>query len=58
MKYFDSHAHYYDERFESEMENSVDDFIDAILKDTVSYIVNVGTSPKTSRMAIAQAKRH
>jgi TatD DNase family protein len=58
MKYFDSHAHYYDERFESEMKNSVDEFIGAILKDNVSYIINVGTSPQTSLKAIAQAKKH
>ena len=58
MKYFDSHAHYYDERFESEIEESVDTLIDALLKDSISYIINIGTSPETSRLAIEQAKRH
>ena len=58
MKYFESHAHYYDERFESEINESVDTLIDALLQDSVSYIVNIGTSPKTSRLAIEQAKRH
>jgi len=58
MKYFDSHAHYYDDRFESECEKSADELIGALLSDKVSYIVNVGTSPETSRLAIAQAKRH
>ncbi len=58
MKYFDSHAHYYDERFESEINESVDTLIDALLQDSVSYIVNIGTSPATSRLAIEQAKRH
>lgn len=57
MKYFDSHSHYYDERFESELNGSVDVLIDALLKDSVSYILNVGTSPETSRLAIEQAKR-
>ena len=56
MKYFDSHAHYYDERFESECEKSVDCLIDALLAEEVSYIINVGTSPETSRAAIAQAQ--
>ena len=56
MKYFDSHAHYYDERFESECEKSVDCLIDALLSEEVSYIINVGTSPETSRAAIAQAQ--
>lgn len=58
MRYFDSHAHYYDERFESEINESVDELIGALLKDSVSCIVNIGTSPETSRLAIEQAKRH
>ena len=57
MRYFDSHAHYYDERFESELNESVDVLIGALLKDSVSYILNVGTSPETSRLAIEQAKK-
>ena len=57
MKYFDSHAHYYDGRFESEYEGSVDELIGALLSEDVSHIINVGTSPETSRLAIAQAKR-
>ncbi len=58
MTYFDSHAHYYDERFDSELTEPVDALIDSLLSGTVSHIVNVGTSPDTSRAAIAQAKRH
>ena len=58
MKYFDSHAHYYDDRFESELNGSVDDLIDALLSDSVSCIINVGTSPDTSRQAASQAVRH
>ena len=58
MKYFDSHAHYYDERFESEIPEGVDELIGALLRDSVSYIVNIGTSPDTSRLAIEQAKRY
>ncbi len=58
MKYFDSHAHYYDERFSQEMTEGVDRLIDTLLSDKVSYIVNIGTSPETSRLAIAQAKKH
>lgn len=54
MKYFDTHAHYYDSRF-AETEQSVDSLIDALLSSEVSAIVNVGTSPITSRLAIAQA---
>lgn len=58
MKYFDSHAHYYDERFESECDVGVDELIDALLSSSVSAIVNVGTSPETCRQAIAGAKKH
>ena len=58
MKYFDSHAHYYDERFSEELEMGVDTLIDTLLADNVSYIVNIGTSPETSRFAIQQAKKH
>ena len=57
MKYFDSHAHYYDERFYEECTEGVDNLIGALLRDTVSYIVNIGTSPETSRAAIEQAKK-
>ena len=57
MKYFDSHAHYYDDRFSEEYEGSVDDLIDALLSNEVSHIINVGTSPETSRLAIEQAKK-
>lgn len=58
MKYFDSHAHYYDERFSEELNEGVDSLIDTLLTENVSYIVNIGTSPETSRQAIVQAKKH
>ena len=58
MKYFDSHAHYYDERFESECNEGVDSLIDTLLSSSVSGIINVGTSPETCRLAIAQAKKY
>ena len=58
MKYFDSHAHYYDERFTEECLEGVDQLIDTLLNSQVSYIINVGTSPSTSREAIAQALKH
>lgn len=58
MKYFDSHAHYYDERFSEECVEGVENLIDTLLSEKVSYIINVGTDPKTSRLAIEQAKMH
>jgi len=58
MKYFDSHAHYYDERFSEELTEGVDNLIGTLLSEKVSYIINIGTNPATSREAIAQAKRY
>ncbi len=57
MKYFDSHAHYWDARFTQNGE-STDQLIDALLSRDVIGIVNVGTSPETSRLAKEQAERH
>ena len=57
MKYFDSHAHYWDTRFESELPEGVDVCIDTLFRKNVCGIVNVGTSPQTSLAAIAQARR-
>ncbi len=58
MKYFDSHAHYYDERFSEELSGGVDNLIGTLLLENVSYIINIGTNPDTSREAIAQARRY
>lgn len=58
MKYFDSHAHYYDERFCDEIEGGADTLLTALFSEQVSYIVNIGTAPNTCREAIAQAKRY
>ena len=58
MKYFDSHAHYYDERFSSECDMGVDNLLGSLFENNVSYIINVGTSPETSKEAIAQAQKY
>jgi TatD DNase family protein len=58
MKYFDSHAHYYDERFSEELTEGVDKLIDTLLSENVSFIINVGTDPTTSRQAAEQAKKY
>ena len=57
MKYFDSHAHYWDDAFKQNGE-SVDQLIDALLSRDVAGIVNVGTSPETSLLAREQAEKH
>ena len=58
MKYFDSHAHYYDERFSEELTMGVDEFVDTLLTENISYIINVSASPETARLGEAQAKKH
>ena len=58
MKYFDSHSHYYDDRFAEEREGGADPLISALLSGEVSGIINVGTSPETCRAAIAQAEKY
>ncbi len=57
MKYFDSHAHYYDERFSQELDMGVGSLIGTLLCENVSYIINIGTSPETSRLAAEQARQ-
>lgn len=59
MRLFDTHAHYWDERFKNELgEGGTDALLDRLLTGEVPHIVNVGTSPATSRLAISQAARH
>ena len=58
MKYFDSHAHYYDERFATETEEGADKIVGALLSSSVSGIVNVATSPESAKIAVEQAKTH
>ena len=58
MKYFDSHAHYYDERFSEELTMGVDEFVDTLLTENISYIINVSASPETARLVVSQAKKH
>ena len=55
MQIFDSHAHYFDRRFENEVEGGSHAILSSIHPDPVRYIVNVGTSIQSSRRAIAQA---
>ena len=57
MKYFDTHAHYYDERFSDEGLN-VTDLVGGLLSDNVGYIINVSTCPENARICIKEAKKH
>lgn len=58
MRYFDTHAHYYDARFYGqECPEGAEALLTALFDSTVDTIINVGTCPETSRLAIAQASR-
>lgn len=58
MKYFDSHSHYYDERFSEEYEGGAEALLSSGNMENVSFIVNVGTAPETCKAAIEQAKKY
>ena len=55
---FDSHAHYFDARFEKETEGGADALLSEIMPRPVSHIINVGTDLHTSQMAITQAAQY
>ena len=54
---FDTHAHYWDDRFISE-EGNCDALLEDVLGNGVCGIVNVGTDLDTSRRALEQSCRH
>ena len=56
--FFDSHAHYYDDRFYGE-ENpeGVEALLEELFAGEVCGIVNIGTCAKTSTLCIEQAKK-
>ena len=56
MKFFDSHAHYYDDWFD-EYEGGADALLEKLFSDNVGAIVNVSTNPKNLALCIEQAKR-
>jgi TatD DNase family protein len=62
MLIFDSHAHYFDDRYhDPEAGPLADDLLKTILSSfggTVSHIVNIGTNVDSSRAAVAQAAHY
>ena len=53
---FDSHAHYFDERFGEELECSVEQLLGELFANDVKYIINVATNPKNAITAIDMAR--
>lgn len=58
MKLFDSHAHYYDERFEQGVDGGADAVLSSVFLGDVAKIVNVGTCNENSARCIEQAARY
>ena len=52
MPIFDSHAHYWDTRFESETESGAEALLERLFADSVSGIVNVGTNLETTALSV------
>lgn len=57
MKFFDSHAHYFDAWF-NEYEGGVDALLSKLFADKVGAIVNIATNPENLRECLAQAQKY
>jgi TatD DNase family protein len=53
---FDSHAHYFDDRFSEELDTSVDGLLCELFANDVKYIINVATNPKNALVALDMAR--
>ena len=51
---FDTHAHYYDKRFDADR----DKLLSSMKENNVGYIVNAGCDVETTRRCIALAERY
>lgn len=58
MKLFDSHAHYYDSRFDAEIAGGADALLPSLFSGDVGWIINVGTNNENSAECIAQASKY
>jgi len=54
MKYFDSHAHYNDEKFDIDR----DELLSSLPKNNVSYVINAGTNFATSLFSINLSEKY
>ena len=55
----DSHAHYFDRRFENEVEGGADAVLESrVFGKGIAAVINVGTNPENSISCIEQAKKY
>ena len=57
MKYFDSHAHYFDAWFNA-YEGGAEALLDKLFSENVGAIVNIATNPDNLKECITQAKKY
>lgn len=57
-KLFDTHAHYTDERFETEYPGGAEAVLNQIMPEPVGNIINVSTNIDNAAVVIGMAKRH
>ena len=56
--YFDTHAHYFDQKFDT-LDGGADALLDsADFRSAVCGVINAGTCPENSRVAVAQAGKY
>ena len=55
---FDSHAHYYDERFAEEQEGGARALLDRLFGEGVDYVINVATNNDNAASCLAQAQAY
>ena len=58
MKFFDTHAHCDDKRFESEYEGGTHGVITDCLNDNVSQIINIGTNLENSKVSVELTEKY
>lgn len=58
MKLFDSHAHYYDERFDTEYEGGADALLPKLFSSDIGWIINVSTNNENAELCISQARKY
>lgn len=57
-KLFDTHAHYFDDRFNEECNEGVNALLSKLFAADLGYVINVGTNNQTSHMCIDMAKKY
>ncbi len=55
---FDTHAHYFDGRFATEIPGGADALLQDLFATSVSHIINIATNPQNSRVAVEQAAKY